>query len=118
MQLATRRAVLSLARFTVVVATSAPAALSLLRSSSTPVDAIVTDHIMPEESGAEFVRKLRHIEPTVPVIVVSGLAEAEQEYEGMQIHFRMKPCPPEELIALLRSVTHNTARAFSATTED
>jgi DNA-binding response OmpR family regulator len=38
----------------------------------------------------------------VPVIVISGMAEAENEYDGLDISFRTKPCPPPELIALVR----------------
>ena len=57
---------------------------------------------MPEASGAEFVKLLREVNPTVPVIVITGLAEAEEEYVGLNVTFRQKPCPPVELISLVR----------------
>ena len=53
-------------------------------------------HIMPEATGSDFIRLVRKVNPEVPVIVISGLAEAEQEYAGMDILFRQKPCPPPE----------------------
>ena len=85
------------------VATTAESALALLRSSSGDnIGTIVTDHIMPGTSGAVFVRQLQDLKPAVPVIVISGMAEAEDEYEGLDITFRTKPCPPQELIALVR----------------
>ena len=86
------------------VATSASSALALLRTPAfgTQIKTVVTDHIMPETSGAEFVRMLRKVNPEVPVIVVTGLAEAEDEYAGLNVTFRQKPCPPMELIALVR----------------
>jgi DNA-binding response OmpR family regulator len=85
------------------VATTAESALALLRSEAgQKIGTIVTDHIMPGASGAVFVRALREIKPYVPVIVISGLAEAEDEYAGMDVRFRTKPCPPPELIALVK----------------
>ena len=51
----------------------------------------------------QFVRELRQENDWVPVIVLSGLAEAESEYEGLDVVFRQKPVPPPELIALVRA---------------
>lgn len=102
-QLSARQMVLSQAGFEVQIATSSESALSLLRSlsASEKIGAIVTDHVMPNATGSEFVRLLREVNPSVPVIVISGLPGAEQEYEGMNVSFRQKPCPPKELISLV-----------------
>jgi DNA-binding response OmpR family regulator len=105
-QLKIRETVLRDAGFDVAIATTAASALALVRSETQAgsVGAIVTDHVMPGASGADFVRELRKINSDVPVIVVSGMAEAEEEYEGLNVSFRQKPCPPPELIALVKSV--------------
>jgi DNA-binding response OmpR family regulator len=104
LQLRVREAVLRDAGMEVDVATTAESALALLRSESGKrIGTIVTDHIMPGASGAVFVRALREIEPKVPVIVISGMAEAEDEYDGLDVRFRTKPCPPPELILMVRS---------------
>ena len=102
-QLSARQMVLNQAGFEVQVATSSESALSLLRSlsQSEKVGAVVTDHVMPNATGSEFVRLLREVNPSVPVIVISGLPEAEKEYEGMNVAFRQKPCAPPELISLV-----------------
>ncbi len=103
LQLRVREAVLRDAGIEIDVATTAESALALLRSEAGQnIATIVTDHIMPGASGAVFVRALREIKPQVPVIVISGLAEAEDEYDGMDVRFRTKPCPPPELIALVK----------------
>ena len=104
-QLSARQMVLNQAGFEVQIATSSDSALSLLRSLSLSerIGAIVTDHVMPIATGSEFVRLLREVNPSVPVIVISGLPEAEKEYEGMNVAFRQKPCPPPELISLVRN---------------
>lgn len=102
-QLRVREAVLRDAGLPVDVATTAESALALLRSSSSEsIGAIVTDHIMPGISGAIFVRSLRELKPGIPVIVISGMAEAEDEYDGLDVTFRTKPCRPPELIALVK----------------
>ncbi len=103
-QLRAREAVLRNAGFATHIATTQESALALLRSeASDGVGAIITDHIMPGRRGAEFVHALRAAKPGVPVIVITGLAEAESEYRGAGVTFRQKPCPPEELIALVRA---------------
>lgn len=107
-QVRAREAVLSQAGFEVRSATTVEGALELLRSApGGGFDAVVTDHIMPQASGAEFVRALRQVNKTVPVIVLTGMAEAESDYAGLGIVFRHKPCPPEELIALVRSTVRS-----------
>jgi DNA-binding response OmpR family regulator len=104
LQLRVREAVLRDAGVRVDVATTAETALALLRTASgDSIATIVTDHIMPGISGAVFVRQLRDVRPNIPVIVISGMAEAENDYDGLDIVFRTKPCPPTELIALVRN---------------
>ncbi len=104
LQLRVREAVLRDAGLQVDVATTAESALALLRSEAeNRIGAVVTDHIMPGASGAVFVRAIQEVRPEVPVIVISGMAEAEDEYEGMNVQFRTKPCPPPELIALVKN---------------
>lgn len=104
-QLSARQMVLNQAGLEVQVATSAESALALLRSlsQSRNIGVVVTDHIMPQATGSEFVRMLREVNPEVPVIVISGMPDAQQEYEGMNVLFRQKPCPPTELIELVKS---------------
>jgi DNA-binding NtrC family response regulator len=103
-QLTIRELVLREAGFPVSIATNVEGALALLRSEAlaSRLGVIVTDHVMPGASGADFVRELRRINPHVPVIVVTGMAEVEQEYENLNVSFLQKPCPPPELIQAVR----------------
>ena len=39
------------------------------------------------------------LRPTVPVLVISGMEDAEAEYEGLDTHFRLKPLLPDNLLA-------------------
>jgi DNA-binding response OmpR family regulator len=63
---------------------------------------VITDHLMPVMSGSEFVRALRRTHPTLPVLVISGLEEAEREYSGLNVTFRMKPLLPDHLLETVR----------------
>ncbi len=103
LQLRARESVLRAAGLGVTIVTSAEAALGLLQSSlAASVGVVVTDHLLAGATGADLVRQLRAAHNALPVIVISGLAEAETEYDGMQVVFCTKPCPPPELIALVR----------------
>jgi len=103
LQLKVRETVLRQAGFQVSVATTAESALATLRALPDRVGLIITDHLMPGTSGSELVRQVRAARIQVPVIVLSGLAEAEPEYEGLDVTLRVKPYPPTELIALVKS---------------
>ena len=59
---------------------------------------------MPGMSGSEFVRELRKTSPDVPVMVISGLEEAEPEYEGLNARFLLKPLSPELMLSNLREI--------------
>lgn len=109
LQLRTREAVLRGAGFEVLIATTAESALAMLRAESTGIGTLITDHIMPHVSGVEFVRLVRHVNPTVPIIVISGMPEAQDEYQGLNVAFKQKPCPPAELISLVRRSLNEAA---------
>ncbi len=103
LQLKVRETVLRQAGFQVSVATNADSALATLRALPDRVGLVITDHLMPGTSGSQLVRQIRAAKIGVPVIVLSGLTEAEPEYQGLNVTFRVKPFPPLELIALVRS---------------
>jgi len=52
------------------------------------------------------VRALRKLLPTIPVLVISGLEEAEQEYVGLDVTFRVKPLLPELLLETVHRLVH------------
>ena len=115
-QLTVRELVLRNASIDCHVATSAQSALALLRSGpgQSNIAAVITDHLMPGMNGVEFVREFRSFNKEVPVIVISGLPDADLEYEGLNVIFRPKPCDPEDLIALVRTAIENPPFRVSA----
>ncbi len=105
-QATTRKAILARAAGNVAVASDGRQALVMLEQAGTgrPVGLVVTDHLMPGMNGPEFVAELRAKFPHLPVVVLSGLAEAEDEYSDLDVIFRVKPFPPDELLSLVRSL--------------
>ena len=114
LQLSVREAVLRNAGFQVTVATNVESALAILHAIRERVGVIVTDHLMPGAGGPEFVRALRAEKDWIPVIVLSGMAEAASEYQGLEVVFRVKPLPPPELIELVRSSLAGVGRQRGA----
>ncbi len=100
-QAATRQTILKRAGYFVIAVLSPQRALEQLQNHEFPAEIklVITDHLMPGMMGAEFVRELRKTEPGMPVLVISGLEEAEDEYEGLDVLFRMKPLLPDHLLA-------------------
>ncbi len=103
LQLAVREAILRDAGFQVSVATTPESALATLRGLPERIGVVVTDHIMPGCTGSQLVPQIRALNAWMPIIVLSGMAEAEAEYQGMNVVFRTKPFPPPELIELVKS---------------
>lgn len=100
-QAMTRKAILAGAGLQVLTANSAEAAFAALENDQDHhISLVITDHIMPGESGSVFVRRLWERRSGLPVMVLSGMAEAAEDYAGLDITFRSKPIMPSELIAL------------------
>ena len=105
-QAAVRQAILRRSGYFVITALNPARALEQLRHGDflTEIRLIVTDHVMPGMSGNRFVGEIRKILPNIPILVISGL-EAEDEYEGLDVQFRLKPLHPEFLLESVRSLT-------------
>jgi CheY-like chemotaxis protein len=105
-QAATRQTILRRAGYFVIVALSPGRALEQFQRNEFPADisVVITDHTMPGMNGSQFVRELRKTQPSMPVMVISGLEEAEYEYAGMNVQFLLKPLPPDLLLSNLRDL--------------
>jgi signal transduction histidine kinase len=99
--------VLQRAGFTVLVACNGEEALEIARAHGAPIDALVTDVIMPGMGGGELSRRLRRDQPGIRVLHVSGYtAGALRHGEAMEdgAAFMQKPFSPRALIARLTEV--------------
>jgi CheY-like chemotaxis protein len=106
LQSATRRAILEGSGREVFIALQGQQALELFNDAETAqsIGLVITDHLMPVMSGPQFVAELRRRGFTLPVVVLSGLPEAESAYEGLDVAFRLKPFDPQSLIKLVQEM--------------
>lgn len=105
-QAATRQTILKRVGYFVIPALNPQRALQQFKDQDFPseVDLVITDHVMPGMNGAEFIRALRTLHPSLPVLVISGLDEAEDEYHDLNVLFRLKPLLPDNLLASVNSL--------------
>jgi DNA-binding NtrC family response regulator len=115
-QAATRQTILRRAGHFVIAALNPARALEQIQGGdlSEEIGLVITDHLMPGMSGADFVRALRKTHPMLPVLVISGLEEAEQEYAGLNVTFRMKPLLPDNLLETVRQLLGDAGNDLSA----
>src|SRR3990172_1734459 len=86
--------------------TAASAARALERIQEEPVDAVLSDVVMPEMDGIEFLKRLQERVPGVPVILMSGQASFETAVKATRLgalDFVEKPVSLDRLLLPLRN---------------
>lgn len=92
--------------FTVVQAASGEQAIELLkRTEPVPVAAVV-DAIMPGLDGPETIRRMRQLEPQLPIVLYSGYHYAADEASNLpdNVRFLAKPFSTQTLRGALESL--------------
>ena len=80
------------------------------RLSQYDFDLIILDIMMPEESGLEFLQKLRQ-ESDVPVILLTAMGETADRIAGLETgadDYLPKPFEPQELILRIKNILRRT----------
>ncbi|MBA3848815.1 MAG: hypothetical protein C0502_02320 [Opitutus sp.] len=76
------------------------AAVTQFASQAADYAAVITDFAMPDMTGAALARQVRHIRPDIPVLVISGFIDPDQQAKLEQagvMHLLRKPPTLEEL---------------------
>lgn len=94
--------------YRVLVATSAHDGRRILESQDTRVDLLLSDVVMPGESGVDFAGWARSRNPSLPVVFMTGYAAEETWRHGGEDLARStavipKPFKPEQLVAHVRA---------------
>ncbi|GAA3764327.1 response regulator [Terriglobus aquaticus] len=107
-QAATRQTILKRAGYFVIPVLNPQRALEQFQANDfpSPIDLVITDHVMPGMTGADFVRELRKAHADLPVLVISGMEEAQDEYRDLNVTFRLKPLLPDYLLASVDRMLH------------
>jgi len=91
----------------VLTASDAAEALEIADNYSGRIDIMVTDIVMPGDSGPELAEAMGELRPEMPVLFISGYAENALVQRGVvreEVHYLQKPFDPEKLLRKIRTV--------------
>ncbi len=90
--------------FQVVTAADGRAGLDRLQEKD--IDLVITDLMMGENGGLQFLQEIRKDDPGLPVIILTGYGDLPSAIQGLRqgaMDYLLKPCDLEELLA---SINH------------
>ena len=97
------REMLSCLGFSVIHVASPDAALGALANARS-IDIVLSDIMMPGGvSGLELAREIKRRQPNLPVVLVTGYAEAAASMEDGKFGLLLKPYTLEALVEALRA---------------
>jgi two-component system cell cycle sensor histidine kinase/response regulator CckA len=104
---------LSESGYEVVQARNGVEALAVVERSR-PIDAVLTDVVMPQMSGPDLITNLRRTRPDLPAVCMSGYAEpvVNPGDIGDGVRFIGKPFTPDQLLAVLREALRPATARF------
>jgi two-component system cell cycle sensor histidine kinase/response regulator CckA len=111
------RRILEGAGYRVLEAADPVEALALFERSTTPVDLVLADVVMPKMNGVELIRRLRDQAPALRALCMSGYTEDETARSGLQelrVPMLQKPFTPESLKRKVREALVQPVRARTA----
>ena len=85
-------------------AASGAEALTILAADGQTIDVLLSDYAMPQLSGTDLLVKARQLLPSLPAVLITGYADAEEIKERpADVAILNKPFNPEDLAATLRN---------------
>jgi two-component system cell cycle sensor histidine kinase/response regulator CckA len=101
--------------YRVITANDGAEALALYGKQAAQIAVVLTDMMMPIMDGATAIQRIRSINPSVRVIVASGLDRSEEVTRAGIRDFLPKPYTAQSLVCLVRAVIDRPAsRAVNA----
>lgn len=91
--------------YRVLTAEDGTQGLGLFREHHHEVALVITDAVMPTMRSSTLISKLREIEPSVPIVTMSGLApESAEVADGSAVNFFLpKPFRSDDLLVAVRT---------------
>lgn len=96
--------VLRSAGYRVLAARNAAEAVGIYEARGGEVELLLSDVVLPGETGPAMARRLRREHPELKVLLVTGYAEQMGLLEGKQEEFLAKPFSTEALLRKVRQV--------------
>ena len=86
------------------VATNGNEGLELFKTYQNDIDLIITDVNMPQMNGLEMIRRIKEINPTIPIIVATAFSNTEYLLEAIDIgvdKYVLKPVDMKKLLQIM-----------------
>jgi PAS domain S-box-containing protein len=100
--LASTRAMLDDLGHTTLVASSAAEALAILRHRP-DIELLLTDHAMPQMTGAQLIETIRAERPDLAIVLATGYAELEEKAVAPDVATLTKPFTQDQLSESMRA---------------
>jgi CheY-like chemotaxis protein len=97
-----RKRVLESAGYRVVTARNGEEGIQLFRSE--PFDLVILDYWMPTMNGIAAARELKRINPSIPLVILSGLTQLPDETMGVVDRWILKDEGPEYLLRAIKAL--------------
>ena len=107
------RATLEKLGYKVTATTDSREALKTFLSDPSRFDLVITDHAMPQMTGAQLTRELLAIRPDIPIILCTGYSDNITSDKAREIgikEFLIKPVSKQELAEAVRGVLDGRSR--------
>jgi PAS domain S-box-containing protein len=101
------RRILARNGYQVITAASGEEAVRAAAASPAPIDALITDVIMPGMQGREVAEKITELRPGIPVLYMSGYTEGLLGSQGVLepgVHLIEKPFAEASLLRIMRAI--------------
>jgi two-component system C4-dicarboxylate transport response regulator DctD len=95
--------------YTVLIAGSGQDALAMVREAG-DIDVVISDIQMPQMNGTQLLARIRALDATLPVILITGYAHLLSPSQALALgaaDYIMKPFEPEILIGSLERATRS-----------
>jgi PAS domain S-box-containing protein len=94
-----------------IVAQNAGEALLICENSSTAIDVLISDVIMPHLNGDKLASRLRKIMPELKILLISGYPDTLKDsvlFSEQNMFFLQKPFEVDSLLATIRNLCDST----------
>jgi CheY-like chemotaxis protein len=98
-----RRLILSISGYDVLTAADGDAALTSLCRNH--VDLVITDHFLPDRTGARVAVEMKRLKPEVPIVLLTGALEPPPGSENADLVLPKGLDPTEFLAAIANLIT-------------
>ncbi len=89
--------------YRVLAVTTAQEALEIIeRTQPGDIDLLLADLLLPQMDGNELVRRARHLQPTLPTMIVSGTVTSYDRALAADAFLPKGACTPVEMLERIR----------------